>query len=34
VRAQLGQEEFDRAYASGMALNPDQALDLVSGKPR
>jgi hypothetical protein len=32
VRAHLGQEQFDRAYAKGMALSPDQALDLASGK--
>jgi predicted ATPase/Tfp pilus assembly protein PilF len=32
VRARLGQEQFEPAYASGMALNPDQALDLASGK--
>jgi len=33
VRAHLGQEQFDLAYARGMALQPDQALDLASGKP-
>jgi predicted ATPase/DNA-binding XRE family transcriptional regulator len=32
VRARLGQEQFERAYASGMALNLDKALDLTSGK--
>jgi hypothetical protein len=32
VRAHLGQEQFDRAYATGIALSPDQALDLASGK--
>jgi predicted ATPase/class 3 adenylate cyclase len=33
VRAQIGQEKLDRAYARGMALSSDQALDLASGKP-
>jgi predicted ATPase/class 3 adenylate cyclase len=32
VRARLGQEQFERAHATGMALSPDQALDLASGK--
>jgi predicted ATPase/class 3 adenylate cyclase len=32
VRARLGQEQFEPAYSSGMALSPDQALDLASGK--
>jgi predicted ATPase/class 3 adenylate cyclase len=32
VRAHLGQEQLDRAYATGMALSPDQARDLASGK--
>ncbi len=32
VRAHLGQEQFDQAYAAGMAFSPDQALDLVSGR--
>jgi hypothetical protein len=33
VRAHLGQEQFEPAYSRGMALSPDQALDLASGKP-
>jgi tetratricopeptide (TPR) repeat protein len=32
VRAHLGQEQLDRAYATGMALSPDEALQLASGK--
>ena len=32
VRAQLGQEQFERAHATGMALSPDKALDLASGR--
>jgi tetratricopeptide (TPR) repeat protein len=32
VRAHLGQEQFERAYARGMALSSDEALDLASGK--
>ena len=32
VRAHLGQEQLDRAYATGMALSPDQARDPASGK--
>jgi len=32
VRAHLGQEQFDQAYAQGMALSSGEALDLVSGK--
>jgi predicted ATPase/transcriptional regulator with XRE-family HTH domain len=32
VRAQLGQEQLEPAYSRGMALSPDQALDLASGK--
>ncbi len=32
VRAHLGQEELNRAYATGMALSPDEACDLASGK--
>jgi len=32
VRAHLGQDQSDRACAKGMALSPDQALDLASGK--
>jgi predicted ATPase len=31
VRAHLGQEQSERAYASGMALSSDEALDLASG---
>ena len=32
VRARLGDEQADRAYADGMALSLDAALDLASGK--
>ena len=32
VRAHLGQEQFEQAYAEGMALSFDQALDLASEK--
>jgi hypothetical protein len=32
VRAHLAQEQFERAYAGGMALNSDDALNLASGK--
>jgi predicted ATPase/class 3 adenylate cyclase len=32
VRAHLGQEQFERAHASGMVLSYDQALNLASGK--
>jgi predicted ATPase/class 3 adenylate cyclase len=32
VRGRLGQEHFERAHATGMALSPDQALDLASEK--
>ncbi len=32
VRAHLGQEQFEQAHAAGMALGPDEALDLASGK--
>jgi hypothetical protein len=32
VRAHLGQTHLERAHASGMALSPDEALDLASGK--
>jgi tetratricopeptide (TPR) repeat protein len=32
VRTRLGQDQYDRACAKGMALSPDQALDLASGK--
>ena len=31
VRTRLGQEQFDRAHARGMALSPSEALDLASG---
>jgi len=34
VRARLGADEFDRAYAEGMALSVDEALDLARGKLR
>jgi hypothetical protein len=33
VRAHLGQEESERAYARGMALSFDEALDLASERP-
>ena len=33
VRAHLGQEQFERAFAGGMALNSNEALDMASGKP-
>jgi len=33
VRARLGQEQFERAYSSGMALSFGEALDLAGGKP-
>jgi len=32
IRAHLAHEQFDRAHAQGMALSPDEALDLASGK--
>jgi predicted ATPase/class 3 adenylate cyclase len=32
VRSHLSQEQFDQAHATGVALSPDQALDLASGK--
>ena len=32
VRAQLGQEQFERAHAKGLALSLDEALDVASGK--
>jgi len=32
ARAHLGEEQLDRAYAQGMALSLDQALDLALGK--
>jgi predicted ATPase/class 3 adenylate cyclase len=32
VRAHLGQEQFERAHAEGVALSPDQALELASGQ--
>jgi len=32
VRAHLGQEQFERAHARGMALSFGEALDLASGK--
>jgi predicted ATPase/class 3 adenylate cyclase len=34
VRAALGDEQFERAYARGMALGLDQALDLALGRSR
>jgi len=30
IRGHLGQEQFERAYATGMALSPDRALDLAA----
>jgi tetratricopeptide (TPR) repeat protein len=32
VRGHLGHEQFERAYANGMALSPDEALDLATGR--
>jgi predicted ATPase/class 3 adenylate cyclase len=32
VRGHLGQDQFDRAYASGTALSSEKALDLASGR--
>jgi len=32
LRAQFGPQQFERAYASGIALSPDDALTLASGK--
>jgi hypothetical protein len=32
VRAHLGEEQFERAHAKGMALSFDDALDLASGR--
>jgi hypothetical protein len=32
ARAHLGEEQLERAYAQGMALSLDQALDLALGK--
>ena len=31
IRAHLGQGQFERAYATGMALSLNQALDLAAG---
>ena len=31
IRAHLGHEQFERAYATGMALSLNQALDLAAG---
>ena len=31
VRVHVGQEQFEQAHARGMALSPDEALDLASG---
>jgi len=30
LRAHLGQEQFERTYAKGMALSSDEALDVAS----
>jgi hypothetical protein len=32
VRTSLGEQRFERAYAKGMTLSPDQAIDLALGK--
>ena len=32
LRARLGDEQFERAYAQGMALSLEEAIDLASGK--
>jgi hypothetical protein len=32
ARAHLGDEQLERAYAQGMALSPEKALDLAFGK--
>jgi hypothetical protein len=32
ARAHLGDEQLERAYAQGMALSPDKALDLALSK--
>ena len=32
ARGHLGHEQFERAYASGMTLRSDEALDLAAGK--
>ena len=34
VRAHLGEEQFDRAYAKGMTLSLDEALDVALGRLR
>ena len=34
VRGHLGHEQFEQAYASGMGLSSDEALDLAAGKDR
>jgi hypothetical protein len=34
VRSALGDEQFERAYTHGRALNLEQALDLALGPPR
>jgi predicted ATPase/DNA-binding SARP family transcriptional activator len=34
IHAHLGHEQSERAYATGMALSPAQALDLAAGKNR
>jgi hypothetical protein len=31
LRARLGDEQFEQAYAQGMALSPEQAFDLALG---
>ena len=32
VRAQLGEEQFDRVYAQGSTLNLEEALDVALGR--
>jgi hypothetical protein len=34
VHTSLGSEQYERAYAQGMALSLDQALDLALGRAR
>ena len=34
VRGHLGHEQFERAYATGMTLSPDEALDLATERAR
>jgi hypothetical protein len=32
IRCDLGEEQFERAHATGMALSFDEAIDLASGR--